>query len=238
MEERIQKILSERGVCSRRAAEKLMAAGRVSVNGRAASVGESADAETDDIRVDGKPLPRPGDKIYVMLNKPRGFVTTARDEKGRRTATELVSGCGGRVYPVGRLDMDSEGLLLLTNDGELANALMHPSREVDKVYEALVSGGAEQAVSVLRAMTVLEGEKICPPEVDIIGKERGGTVLAVTIHEGKNRQVRRMCAAAGLGVIRLRRVREGPLELGSLASGSWRFLKPDEVGVLKKEANI
>lgn len=238
LEERIQKILSEKGICSRRAAEKLIEDGRVSVNGKTAAIGAKADSETDAICVDGKLLPRSAEKIYVMLNKPRGCVATASDEKGRCTVTELTRGCGGRIYPVGRLDMDSEGLLLLTNDGELTNALTHPSSEVRKVYEVLVSGDAAASLSPLRGMTELEGEKICRPEVDIIGKEGGGTVLRVTIHEGKNRQVRRMCSTVGLKVLRLCRVREGTLALGDLAPGKWRFLKPEEVLMLKKEVNI
>lgn len=238
LKERIQKILSERGVCSRRAAEKLISGGRVSVNGRTASLGDGADAVADEILLDGRPIPIAPQKIYVMLNKPRGYVTTASDDRGRRTAAGLVSGCGGRVYPVGRLDMDSEGLLLLTNDGELTNALTHPRNEVEKVYEALVSGDAAAALPRLRTMTELEGERICPPDAEISGREGGGTVLTVTIHEGKNRQVRRMCSACGLSVLRLRRVREGTLSLGGLPSGKWRFLNPDEVLSLKKEADI
>ena len=205
MEERLQKILSAHGVSSRRAAEGYLSAGRVTVNGCTARVGDKADPERDDIRVDGRPLRRPARRTYLMLNKPRGYVTTLSDEKGRRTVAELVAGCGARVWPVGRLDLDSEGLLLLTDDGALTHALLHPSHEVEKEYRVWVEGDVDTALPVLRGPMELDGYALRPAQVTPVGEG----VLSVVIHEGRNRQVRRMCAAAGLRVRRLQRVREG-----------------------------
>ncbi len=233
MRERLQKIISASGLCSRRAAEKLISEGKVTVNGLVATLGESADAETDDIRVEGKSLSVAGERTYLMLNKPRGFVTTLSDEKGRRTVAELVADCGRRVYPVGRLDLDSEGLLIMTDDGEFANALMHPRYEIKKTYETLVSGKAEAALTILRSSMDIDGYRIRPADVDIIGREGERTLLAVTIHEGRNRQVRKMCEKASLRVHRLRRISEGPLELGELPLGKWRKLSKNEMDLLK-----
>lgn len=234
-EERINKILSARGVCSRRAAEELIRSGRVTVNGAVAEIGQKADMQQDNICVDGKPLAERPQSLYIMLHKPRGYVTTASDEKGRRTVIDLIADCGARLWPVGRLDMDSEGLLLLTNDGDLTNRLLHPSHEVDKVYHVWVSGPLKAALPELRSMTVLEGEAIRRPDVQVIRETGHGGVLAVTIHEGKNRQVRRMCAAAGLGVSRLKRVCEGGVSLGDLPVGKWRTLTEKEIMLLKNE---
>ena len=225
MEERLQKILSARGVASRRAAEGYLSAGRVTVNGRTARVGDKADPERDEIRVDGRLLAEPARRTYVMLNKPRGYVTTLSDERGRKTVAELVTGCGARVWPVGRLDLDSEGLLLLTDDGALTQRLLHPSHEVEKEYRVWVAGDVPAALPVLRGPMALDGVPLHPAEV----REAGPGVLSVVIHEGRNRQVRRMCAAAGLEVRRLKRVREGALRLGSLPQGKWRFLTDAEL---------
>ena len=225
MEERLQKILSARGVASRRAAEGYLSAGRVTVNGRTARVGDKADPERDEIRVDGRLLAEPARRTYVMLNKPRGYVTTLSDERGRKTVAELVTGCGARVWPVGRLDLDSEGLLLLTDDGALTQRLLHPSHEVEKEYRVWVAGDVPAALPVLRGPMALDGVPLHPAEV----REAGPGVLSVVIHEGRNRQVRRMCAAAGLEVRRLKRVREGALRLGSLPPGKWRFLTDAEL---------
>ena len=203
--ERLQKIMAQAGLCSRRSAEDLLRQGRVSVNGRPASLGDRADPTTDRIEVDGRPLPAPDAPICLMLNKPRGYVTTLSDELGRPTAAQLVADCGRRVYPVGRLDRDSEGLLLFTNDGDLAQALLHPRHEVDKVYRVWVSGQISGAPERLASVTELEGEPIRPARVEEISRDGEGALLQVTIHQGKNRQIRRMCAQVGLSVRRLQR---------------------------------
>lgn len=234
MEERLQKILSAAGVCSRRAAEAYITAGRVTVNGERADLGRRADPEQDDIRLDGRAIAAKEEHVYLVLNKPRGYVTTLSDEKGRKTVADLVRECGRRVYPVGRLDLDSEGLLLMTNDGELMQRLLHPSHEVSKTYLVCVYGNIQGAAKRLGAITDLEGEPIRRAEVETI-RETGNTAhLYITIHEGKNRQIRRMCAKCGLSVKRLRRVREHTLELGELPLGSWRYLTEQELAALKQ----
>lgn len=227
--DRIQKILSAAGVCSRRQAEEFLRNGRVAVNGAAASLGDRADPETDRITLDGRPIRLPTEKLYLMLHKPRGVVTTLSDEKGRPSVAELVSGCGGRVYPVGRLDMDSEGLLLLTSDGAFAQRLAHPSHRMEKEYHVTVTGRLEGCEARLAALTALEdGSPIAPARVRTVAEQEGCRVLSVVIFQGLNRQVRRMCALAELRVKRLVRVREGPLELGELPPGRWRFLTAGE----------
>ena len=228
MTERLQKILSSRGVASRRAADEMIKAGLVCVNGAVAHLGDSADPDQDEITVDGKMLPSRQEYVYILLNKPRGYVTTLSDEKGRPNVTDLVD-CGVRVYPVGRLDMDSEGLLLLTNDGEFANALMHPKHEVDKTYEVWVKGYHEKATALLGQPIELDGYRIKKPGVKLIFANGEKAKYLVTIHEGRNRQVRRMCQAAGMTVTRLRRISEGKLSLGDLPLGKWRQLTEDEV---------
>ncbi|MBR4865013.1 MAG: rRNA pseudouridine synthase [Oscillospiraceae bacterium] len=235
MTERIQKILSAYGVASRRAAEEMIKAGRVTCNGVVCTLGQSADPEKDTILFDGKPLPVKNGNIYIMLNKPRGYVTTLSDEKGRKNASQLVADCGVRVYPVGRLDMDSEGLLLFTNDGEFANRLMHPSHQVDKLYMVEVNDATPEKVEKLKRPVVLDGYRIKPPGVSLIRLEDNGkATISVTIHEGRNRQVRRMCAIAGMKVNRLTRVAEGTVKLGDLPCGKWRHLTEDEMRFLKK----
>ncbi len=229
MKERLQKLLSARGVASRRKAEEMITAGRVSVNGQVAVLGETADPDADEILVDGKPLPKPQSHVYIMLHKPRGFVTTLSDEKGRRAVTELVADCGARVYPVGRLDMDSEGLLLLTSDGDFANRMMHPKHEVDKTYHVYVQHYSPEKVEKLKKPVTLDGYTIQAPAVKLLGAKGTAAKLSVTIHEGRNRQVRRMCAMAELAVTRLIRVSEGPLQLGDLPKGQWRNLTRAEV---------
>ena len=179
--------------------------------------------------MDGSPLPAQEDHVYIMLNKPRGYVTTLSDEKGRTNAAQLVSDCGVRVYPVGRLDMDSEGLLLLTNDGDFANRMMHPKQEVRKVYDVWVSGYVPGAEIRLRKPIELDGYRIRKPGVKLLHTEGEKARFQITIHEGRNRQVRRMCAAAGMEVLRLRRIREGNISLGDLPSGKWRYLTPQEL---------
>lgn len=233
MKERLQKILSARGVASRRKAEELIQGGQITVNGVRAVLGDTADPDADEIRVDGRLLPGEQGLVYLMLNKPRGFVTTLSDEKGRPAAAQLVRDCGTRVYPVGRLDMDSDGLLLFTNDGEFANRMTHPRHELDKVYEVWVAGyhpGAEQALS---RPVVLDGYKIRPPRVELLSVRGDTARFRVTIHEGRNRQIRRMCDLAGMHCTRLRRIREGSLVLGDLPKGKWRYLTPEEIDGLK-----
>ncbi len=224
MTDRLQKILSARGVASRRAAETLIKDGRVTVNGTVALLGQSADPDLDEILLDGKPLPTGSDHVYILLHKPRGYVTTLSDEKGRKNAAQLVADCGVRVYPVGRLDMDSEGLLLFTNDGDFANGLMHPKHEVEKSYLAWVEHFSDAAIMALKKPISLDGYTIRAPRVRVI---KPG-LLEITIHEGRNRQVRRMCEAAGMHVTRLKRVREGKLHLGDLPLGKWRYLTKQE----------
>ena len=235
MMERLQKILASRGICSRRKAEELISAGRVSVNGHVAALGDSADSETDGILLDGKPLPSQSEYVYLMLHKPRGFVTTLSDEKGRKNAAQLVADCGVRVYPVGRLDMDSEGLLLFTNDGDFANSLMHPKHEVNKTYRVIVDGYSPENFEALKKPVTLDGYTIRKPEVKLARPPRadGRAELLVTIHEGRNRQVRRMCAVAGMEVRRLIRISEGSVQLGDLPKGKWRHLTAAEVASLK-----
>ena len=228
MKQRLQKILSDRGVASRRRAEELIRGGLVAVNGQIASLGDSADPDTDEITLAGKPIPAARGYIYLMLNKPRGYVTTLSDEKGRPTAASLVADCGQRVYPIGRLDMDSEGLLLFTNDGSFANRAMHPSHEIQKTYQVWVSGFSQEGFQRLQEPVVLDGYRIKPPKLRLLSYKNDRAELEITIHEGRNRQIRRMCQMAGMQVTRLKRIREGYLELGSLPLGKWRYLTEEE----------
>ena len=230
--ERVQKLLSQYGVCSRREAERLILAGRVTVGGKPAELGQKA--EPGEVRVDGHPLRASEERVYIMLNKPRGYVTTVRDEAGRKSVADLVASCGARVYPVGRLDMASEGLLLMTNDGDVTNKLTHPRYGMTKVYHVRVEGedpfGACSEMG--RGMTV-EGVTYSPAKASVLEREGSRALLEVTVTEGKNREVRRMCEACGLSVRRLVRVEEGKLSLGKLASGKWRYLTADEIEYLK-----
>ena len=230
VEERLQKLISACGLASRRKAEEWITAGRVTVNGEKAHLGDRADLDRDKVAVDGRALRLARTQTYLMLHKPRGYVTTLSDEKGRKTVAQLVSGCGRRVWPVGRLDLDSEGLLILTDDGELTQRLLHPSHEVEKEYLVWVTGNVEKALPVLSSSMELDGERLAPAKVRR-GRSSGGvTQLSVTIHQGKNRQVRRMCAQAGLTVLRLKRIREGALLLDqNLRPGQWRNLTQQEV---------
>ncbi len=225
MEQRLQKLLSAAGVCSRRTAEQYITEGRVTLNGRPAQLGMRADPERDVITVDGTPLPGTGERVWLMLHKPRGYVTTLDDEKGRKTAAMLVADCGVRVWPVGRLDMDSEGLLLFTNDGQGTHRLLHPSHGIEKEYHVTVEGDVSAALPVLAGPMELDGELLAPAQIRQLAPQR----LSVTIHQGKNRQVRRMCALAGLQVRRLCRIREGRLLLGDLPPGKWRRLTAEEI---------
>lgn len=231
MTERIQKILSARGLCSRRQAEEWILSGRVSCNGAVCVLGQCADPDLDTICVDGKPIPATQKHVYLMLNKPRGFVTTLSDEKGRKNAAQLVEDCGVRVYPIGRLDMDSEGLLLFTNDGDFAQRMMHPSHQVAKTYRVTVKDFHYAGVERLLKPMHLDGYRLSKPQVEVVDEAQG--ILDITIHEGRNRQVRRMCAVANMPVKRLVRICEGGLELGQLAPGRWRHLTDEEVSRLR-----
>ena len=237
---RLQKILSHAGVASRRAAEKLIVDGRVSVNGRTVrELGTKADAEHDDIRVDGRRIKSHERPRYILLNKPRGVVTTRNDEKRRKTVLDLLDGVREYVYPVGRLDYDTEGLLLLTNDGDLAAQLTHPRHGVERTYEAHVAGMPdERALEKLRRGVPLDGRRTRPADVLLLNKDRdANAVLLVTIREGRNRQVRRMCEAVGHPVGRLKRTKFGPIGDRRLPVGGWRDLTADEIRKLKSIAS-
>jgi len=235
---RLQKIISQAGVASRRAAEKLIAEGRVTVNGETVvEMGTKADPSRDDIRIDGRRLKSPERHRYILLNKPAGYVTTRADPQRRPTVVDLLVGVKEYVYPVGRLDYDTQGLLLLTNDGDLAARLTHPRHEVDRTYEARVAGMPDdEAIERLRRGIPLDGRRTHPADVTLINKGRRDEdgVLHVTIREGRNRQVRRMLEAVGHPVRSLRRIRFGPLTLRGLQPGTWRELTAPEVEKLKK----
>ena len=232
---RLQKFIADSGLMSRRAAESEIERGNVSVNGHVATLGTKIDPAADVVSYKGKRIRYERRKYtYIMLNKPRGYLSSTADDRGRKCVTDLLDGVDARVYPVGRLDMDSEGLLLLTNDGDFANRLMHPRHEVTKVYQVTVKGYTETALERLKQPVTLDGYTIAPPEVALLHgiNAQGNAVLQVTIHEGRNRQVRRMCAIAGLTVVRLVRVAEGTLRLGSLPLGQWRYLTAQEIAEL------
>jgi pseudouridine synthase len=239
MEQRLQKILSQAGVASRRAAERLIAEGRITLNGKTVQeMGTKADADSDDIRVDGRRLASPERKRYILLNKPAGFVSTRSDPQRRRTVIDLLHGVREYVYPVGRLDYDTEGLLLLTNDGDLAARLTHPRHGVERSYEARVAGMPdEDALRQLREGIPLDGRRTLPAEATLLNARRGRVggegVLQITIREGRNRQVRRMCEAVGHPVRDLTRTRIGPLTDRRLKPGMWRDLSAAEVTTLQ-----
>ena len=233
---RLQKILAQAGVASRRAAEKLIAEGRVTVNGETVrEMGTKADPAAHDISVDGRRIKAAERLRYILLNKPAGFVTTRSDPQRRRTVIDLLGGIREYVYPVGRLDYDTEGLLLLTNDGDLAAALTHPRHGVERTYEARVAGMPDQdAVNRLRKGIPLDGKRTLPADVALLNKSGREGLLLITIREGRNRQVRRMCEAVGHPVDKLKRVRIGPLSDKMLRRGEWRDLTSEEVRALKK----
>lgn len=234
MKERLQKILSAHGLASRREAEKLIAEGLVKVNGKIAQVGDKADPEKDKIELGDKRLTEPGGRVYIMLHKPRGFVTTMSDDLGRKTVVELVKDCPARVYPVGRLDYNSEGLLIMTNDGEVANTLMHPKHEVSKTYLVKVNGSdIDTSVAHLGEEMTIDGVKITPASIKILEKTGNEGKLTITIHEGRNRQIRKMCEQVGLTVKRLKRIAEGRIMLGDLRCGKWRYLSEAEIKYLR-----
>lgn len=233
---RIQKIIADSGYCSRRKAEELIAQGRVKVGGRDCSPGDKALPGKDIITVDGEPIrsARKKQLCYIMLHKPRGYVTTMSDDRGRKCVTELIADYPERVYPVGRLDRNSEGLLLFTNDGAFANDIMHPSKHISKTYRVTVRPDVDdELLAQLAEGVVIDGKKTLPATVLVLDKEPGRVVLQMTIHEGRNRQIRKMCEAVGLEVARLKRTSIGPLKLGMLAPGEYRELKPDELRALR-----
>ena len=237
MKERLQKILSAAGICSRRAAETYIKEGRVKVNGITANLGDSADLEQDEIVVNGRTIGKKARRmVYIMLNKPRGYVTTLSDEADRKTVADLIQDVPERVYPVGRLDLHSEGLLLLTNDGQLAHRLMHPSHEVYKEYLVKLTPDEEGLPSPekpLSGVIELDGERLLPAKCRLLTKTENGYIMTIAIRQGKNRQIRRMCAKCGYTVNSLKRVSEGDVKLGELPSGRWRYLTEAEVRYLK-----
>ena len=232
----MQKIIAEAGVCSRRKAEELIQNGKIKVNGHPAKLGDKADPNKDIITVDGERLyiSRKKSFRYIMLNKPRGYVTSMSDELDRRVVTDLLEGVGERVYPIGRLDRNSEGLLLFTNDGNFANDVMHPSRHISKTYRVTVRPDIndEQLVQLSEGVEI-DGRKTAPATVIVLEKQQGRVVLQMTIHEGRNRQIRKMCEAVGLEVARLKRTSVGPVKLGMLKPSEWRDLTPDELRAIR-----
>lgn len=234
MEERLQKILSAAGECSRRAAEEYIKAGRVAVNGEPAQLGQKADPEQDLITLDGKRIGAASEELlYFMLHKPVGYVTTLSDEQGRPSVADLIRDIPVRVWPIGRLDQNSEGLLLLTNDGDVTHRLLHPSFRVEKEYHVWVNGSIERALPIVRGPLTMDGELLAPAQIDVLEDKGNSGKLRFIIHQGKKRQVRRMCAAGSLKVTRLQRVREGKLLLGDLPMGQWRPLTKEEVRYIK-----
>ena len=232
MKERIQKILASRGVASRRACEELIIAGRVSCNGTVCTLGQTADPDIDVLLVNGCPIPVLQKPLYLMLHKPKGYVTTMSDEKGRKNVSELVVDCPQRVYPVGRLDMDSEGLLIMTNDGDFANILMHPASEVEKVYMAKLKGIIKgEHINTLKDGVKLDDQVVKPSRVKLkkVDPKTNTCMVQITIHEGKNHQVKRMFESVGFEVLKLKREKEAFFDLKDLQSGEFRKLTPKEV---------
>jgi pseudouridine synthase len=236
MEERLQKVLAHAGVASRRSCEELILAGKVKVDGKLITdLGIKVDPEKSVIEVAGKPIPGKEQLIYILLYKPAGFLSTVHDPQKRRTVMDLIHGVRQRVYPVGRLDYDTSGLILLTNDGELANDLIHPSREVEKTYRALVKGiPTGKCLGELAKGIMLEDGKTAPAQVKVKKIINGNALVDITIHEGRNRQVRRMFQRVGNPVIRLKRIAFGPLKIGRMKPGEWRYLTDREVEILKR----
>ena len=242
---RLQKVLADRGVASRRKAEELIERGAVRVNGRPARLGDKVDDRRDLLTVHGKRVAAPEAPVYLMLHKPRGYVTTMSDEKGRKCVADLMGDVEARVYPVGRLDRDSEGLLLMTNDGDFSHAMMHPSAHVPKRYRVTLRDEVtDEQMTQLAEGVVLDGRRTLPAEVQLVSRESAGmatparTVLEMTLYEGRNRQIRRMCEALRLSVVRLKRVAFGGVKLGMLPPGRWRHLQPQEVRTLIMAAQV
>ena len=236
---RLQKFLSEAGVASRRKAEEMIRSGMVKVNGSVAEIGDSVDPQRDNVYVSGKKIKKESSLRYILLNKPRGYVTTTDDELGRKCVLELIKGVKERIYPVGRLDRVSEGALILTNDGEFANAMMHPSKHVPKTYRVTVRHDiTAQQIDELSSGVMIEGRMTAPADVQLLQKEEGRAVVEIVLYEGRNRQIRRMCEALGLEVARLKRTAVGSVKLGMLRPGEWRDLTAQEVESLLIAAGI
>jgi len=235
MAERLQKVMSEFGVASRRKCEEMIAAGKVKVNGRfITEQGCKVDIEKDIIEVDGKILKSLDDKLYIILNKPVGCITSVKDQFGRPTVLDLLNGISIRVFPIGRLDYDTEGLIILTNDGDLTYKITHPKHNIDKTYRALVRGEVNQKDVMNFVMGIeIEDYVTAPAKLEIVKYSKGKSIIDITIHEGKNRQVRKMCSAMGHEVIRLKRIRIGEIGLGNLKIGEWRYLSNSEIKYLK-----
>lgn len=234
---RLQKHMADCGVASRRKSEELIAAGKVKVNGKVAAIGDKIDPKKDTISVNGRKLVKETNYVYIMLNKPRGYVTTMSDEMDRKCVAELVADIGKRIYPIGRLDRDSEGLLLFTNDGEFANAMTHPSRHISKTYRVSVKPAiTDEQITILTSSMMINGRKTLPAEVRIINKEDDKSSLEIILYEGRNRQIRRLCEEAGLETARLKRLAIGQLNLGHLKVGEYRHLTHDEVSLLKRQS--
>ena len=236
---RLQKFLSEAGIASRRKAEEMIKNGAVKVNGITAQIGDTVDPKKDTVLVKGKKVIKQRTMRYILLNKPRGYVTTTDDDLGRKCVLELVKDVKERIYPVGRLDRVSEGALILTNDGAFANAMMHPSKHVPKTYRVTVRPEpTSEQVDILSTGVEIDGRLTAPADVYVISKEEGRAVLEIVLYEGRNRQIRRMCESLNLEVARLRRVAVGPIKLGMLPTGQWRDLTEDEVNTLFKAAGL
>jgi len=236
MEERLQKILAKMGIASRRGAEEIILEGRVTVNGRVAELGMKADPAKDHIKLDGKLLTKPEPKVYLIMNKPKNVLTTLAEEEERPTIREYLRNIKYRVFPVGRLDFDSEGLLLLTNDGDFAHSILHPSKKIPKTYHVKIKGLIEdEKIEKLKKGVRLRDGITLPARVKKLRKAEENCWIEMTIYEGKKRQVRRMCEQVGHPVLKLKRVRINGIEIGNLATGEIRYLTPDEVKKIKKE---
>ncbi len=236
---RLQKYMSEAGIASRRKAEDMIRDGKVRINNRVAQIGDCVDPKKDTVTVSGKRIRKETNLRYILLNKPRGYVTTTDDDLGRKCVLELVRDVKERIYPVGRLDRISEGALILTNDGEFANAMMHPSKHVAKTYRVTVRPEiTNEKVDILSTGIELDGRMTAPCEVHVLQKEEGRSVIEIVLHEGRNRQIRRMCEAVDLEVARLRRIAVGSVKLGMLQTGEWRDLTPTEIDSLFNAAGI
>ena len=235
MMERLQKVMSESGVASRRKCEEIIAAGKVKVNGsKILEPGYKVDKRKDIIEVGGKILKSKGDKLYILLNKPAGYITSVKDQFGRPTVLDLLSGIKARVFPVGRLDYDTEGLIILTDDGDLTYKITHPKHKVKKTYRALVHGRVcKDDIENFRKGIAIEEYITAPAKLEVIRYIKGNSIIDITIHEGKNRQIRKMCSAIGHKVIRLKRTKIGEIGLGRLKAGEWRYLKNSEIEYLK-----
>ncbi len=236
---RLQKYLSECGVASRRKSEELIEQGAVRVNGQVAFIGDKINPKSDTVTVKGKKIIKLKSHTYIMLHKPRGFITTMSDERDRKCVAELIKDVPGRVYPVGRLDRDSEGMLLCTNDGEFANAMTHPRKHVPKTYRVTVRPTiTQEQITELTTGIVIDDRMTAPAEIRVITREEGRVVLEIILYEGRNRQIRKMCEAVGLEVARLKRTAVGSVKLGMLKQGDWRDLTEDEVRKLMIAAGM